>query len=81
VHSASGECHYLVLPKDCAPEAAVHADAADACTTPAIARFTLVTGESHQISGLQKFRLCVGSGSDAGGADCQSLMPGGGREG
>jgi len=65
VQSASGECHYMVLPKAC--ESAAAAD----CSPQPIARFTLAQGESHQVSGLQRFRLCVGPDADPSGEECQ----------
>lgn len=70
VQSASGECHYLVLPKACDADAASVPGAAD-CGAPPIARFTLAQGESRQIPGLQNFRLCVGVVLDDAGSDCR----------
>lgn len=68
VHSASGECHYIVLPRTCGPMDAV--DGSHDCTPEPIARFTLAQGESHQVSGLQQFRLCVGPASEPAGEAC-----------
>ena len=72
VHSASGECHYLVLPRDCGTGA--DADAGDACRQAPIARFTLAGGESHQLPGLQQFRLCVGPSGDPRGLACDTAI-------
>lgn len=74
VHSASGQCHYLVLPRDC--DSAADANAVEACAQAPIARFTLANGESHQVPGLQQFRLCVGPDRDPSGQACESATPG-----
>jgi hypothetical protein len=58
LRSASGRCHYLVLPHDCAP--ASTPGSAAGCASRPVARFALDDGESRQIAGLQNFRLCVG---------------------
>lgn len=79
VHSASGECHYIVLPKACAATDAV--DPPAGCAQDPIARFTLAQGESHQVSGLQSFRLCVGPASGPAGEQCQSASAGADRNG
>lgn len=54
VRSASGRCHYTVLPPRCAGEAT-----ASAPCPPA--RFVLANGASRQVPGMARFRLCVSS--------------------
>ncbi|MGY4515075.1 hypothetical protein [Lysobacter sp. HA18] len=58
VRSASGACHYLVLPSGCAAE--------QDCTTR-VRRYDVAAGESRQVTGLHSFRLCV-SGAAVGTA-------------
>lgn len=50
--SASGECHYMLLPDNCAATDAV-------CMKKPIDRFVMKTGESREVVGLPKFRACV----------------------
>jgi hypothetical protein len=68
LRSASGRCHYLVLPRDCtsapAPERAA------GCESRPVERFALEKGDSRQIAGLQNFRLCVGV--ERGSRDCEA---------
>ena len=62
VRSASGTCHYLLLPRVCATAPACRHDAR---------RFVVAQGESRQVTGLTAFRLCVsGDGRDAPAAQC-----------
>lgn len=72
VHSASGECHYLVLPRSCGALGDADADPGDACRQSPIARFSLAKGESHQVPGLQQFRLCVAPSQDPAGEACDA---------
>lgn len=53
VRSASGTCHYTVLPPGCAPAAP--------CATGA-RRYDVVAGQARQVAGLHAFRLCVDVG-------------------
>lgn len=80
VRSDSGECHYLVLPRDCVATTSSDADAGGPCAGTPIARFALAQGESHQMAGLQHFRLCVAVDADPVEPACQST-PAGGRGG
>lgn len=79
VHSASGRCHYLVLPRDCDP--APSGGTTDACSGDAIARFTLAQGDSHQVSGLQRFQVCVGQHGGPDERTCRATGPGNGPAG
>jgi hypothetical protein len=63
LRSASGRCHYLVLPRDCMP-------GATGCASHPVGRFALDDGESRQIAGLQHFHLCVAI--DEAGGDCDA---------
>jgi hypothetical protein len=61
VRSASGTCHYLVLPHGCmtGQPCASHAD-----------RYDVAAGDSRQVTGLHAFRLCVSTMS--GDAACSA---------
>ena len=61
VRSASGACHYVVLPTGCA--------APERCPA-ASRRFDLAAGGSRRIAGLQAFRLCVGGGARIDASQC-----------
>lgn len=65
LRSASGQCHYTVLPRDCDP-----AGVARGCAAEPIERFALASGDSRQIAGLQAFRLCVSARADGPERDC-----------
>lgn len=67
LRSASGRCHYLVLPRDCTPDSASRTTAG--CASRPVERFALDNGDSRQIAGLQNFRLCVST--DVAGRDCE----------
>jgi hypothetical protein len=61
VSSRTGLCHYVVLPRGCVPTA----DAAvrgGGCWSEPLASFVVPHGDSHQVTGLHAFRLCVSSG-------------------
>jgi hypothetical protein len=68
LRSASGRCHYLVLPRDCTSTPA--SERAAGCTARPVERFALDDGDSRQIAGLQNFRLCVSI--EHGGRDCEA---------
>jgi hypothetical protein len=62
--SASGECHYTLLPEKCA--------AIDApCMETPIDRFTMKTGESREVVGLPQFSACVSQ--DVSTGNCATL--------
>lgn len=50
VRSASGACHYLVLPQGCATSRD--------CATR-VRRYDVPAGHARQVAGLHAFRLCV----------------------
>jgi len=58
VRSASGRCHYTVLPPGCARAGRVPWPARR-CPGQAIDRFSLAAGESRRVAGLARFELCV----------------------
>ncbi|TZF86692.1 hypothetical protein [Cognatilysobacter lacus] len=60
MRSASGRCHYLVLPHDCSDS--------KACTGR---RYDVAVGDVRQVAGLHAFRLCV-SGDASAPAQCAS---------
>lgn len=64
LRSASGKCHYTVLPRDCA------ANPAGACLADPIKRFVLAQGEERLIPGLQGFGLCVSPDAANSEPDC-----------
>lgn len=61
VRSASGTCHYLVLPRGC--------DVGQACATDAD-RYDVAAGDSRQVTGLHSFRVCVSPSN--GDASCSA---------
>ena len=63
VESSSGICHYTLYPEACSGKAD--------CQLAPLQRFTVASGESHQISGLIDFRPCVATTTAALAADCQ----------
>lgn len=68
LRSASGRCHYLVLPRECATRPGSAATAG--CASRPVEPFALDDGDSRQIAGLQDFRLCVTT--EVAGQDCKS---------
>ena len=50
IASASGQCHYAVLPEECAK--------GTPCMTPPD-RFTIASGDTREVIGLPKFHTCV----------------------
>ncbi|MBW3550286.1 MAG: hypothetical protein KY442_05500 [Proteobacteria bacterium] len=71
LRSASGQCHYTVLPDACAPAPAAAGARSDHCTDQPLERFVLADGDSRQITGLPDFRLCVSADADTPRPDCQ----------
>lgn len=61
--SASGECHYTLLPPQCAATDA-------ACKESPIDRFSIKTGESREVVGLPRFSACISQDGSAG--SCRS---------
>ena len=63
VESSSGACHYTLYPEACSGKAD--------CQLAPLQRFTVASGESHQVAGLIDFRPCVATTAAALAADCQ----------
>lgn len=57
--SASGECHYTLLPPQCAATEAT-------CTETPVDRFSMKTGESREVVGLPQFSACVSQDGSVG---------------
>lgn len=57
--SVSGECHYTLLPTQCAPTKVP-------CTETPIDRFSIKTGESREVVGLPQFSVCVSQDGSLG---------------
>ncbi len=72
LRSRSGQCYYTLFPSDCA---ATSAKTAAGCLTKPIERFAVANGDTRQIPGLQRFRLCVSDEELAQGAGCQMPEP------
>jgi len=62
IASVSGECHYTLLPDECAQTGMP-------CKEPPIDRFTMKMGESREIVGLPKFSACVSQDGSAHGCE------------
>lgn len=70
LRSASGQCHYTVLPRPCAASADAAGQRAK-CRSAPPQRFAIADGDSRQIARLRRFRVCVSAeGAPAAGADC-----------
>lgn len=63
VQSASGACHYLVLPPGCV----VARTCADRSR-----RFEVAAGQSRQLIGLHAFRVCVAGDARLASAPCSA---------
>ena len=63
VESSSGACHYTLYPEACSGKAD--------CQLAPLQRFTVASGESHQVAGLIDFRPCVATTASTLAADCQ----------
>ncbi len=73
VASTSGLCHYTLFDKDCPP--APQANANGQCAPRPLKRFSVVSGDSEQITGLPAFRLCVGTDDASPTPDCKVPRP------
>jgi hypothetical protein len=65
VRSATGQCHYTVLPPECAGPSRLAPWPAHRCPRDAMKRFAVDAGASHSVAGLARFRLCVQGDADA----------------
>lgn len=71
LRSASGQCHYIVLPRACAANADAEGQRAGNCQSAPPERFAVADGDTRQIARLRRFRVCVSAeGTPATGADC-----------
>lgn len=72
LRSASGQCHYRLLVRDCAmPQ--TRTTTASACNDPP-RKFALAVGASTAIAGLPaSFTLCVGQDRDTDRTECDTL--------
>lgn len=68
VRSATGRCHYTVLPPRCV-------DASAASTPCPPARFALANGDSRRVPGMARFRLCVSSQATTPARRCELPEP------
>lgn len=59
MRSATGHCHYAVLPARCTGAGRAPWPTSR-CPTDAVERFSLAAGESRRVAGLARFELCVG---------------------
>lgn len=59
IRSASGECHYLVLPRHCARDARCEGR-----------RYDVAAGQARQVAGLNAFRLCVSGEATVAPTQC-----------
>ena len=75
LRSASGLCHYTLYPRECAPAAAPRGKRMDRCPTGAIRHFAVADGGSHQVTGLQRYRMCVSADERIPGPDCRIPAP------
>ncbi|HUH89045.1 MAG TPA: hypothetical protein VLZ76_00075, partial [Lysobacter sp.] len=75
LRSASGTCHYTVIPRNCPPALVALNRQRGHCGPKAIERFTIAKGESRQITGLQDFRLCVSGGDNVTDDECEASQP------
>jgi hypothetical protein len=71
ISSRSGQCHYLVLPRECTPTPDAVVPGGD-CMSEPLASFVVPHGDSHQVTGLHAFRLCVSSGEQPSADHCDA---------
>lgn len=75
VRSASGQCHYTLFARDCAPAAGSTPGStgkrSDRCGSEPVERFAIATGGSRQIPALPRFHVCVSVEAGAPGPDCE----------
>lgn len=72
LRSESGQCHYTVYPRDCAPVPAASAQATG-CHAASAQRFVIARGDSRQVSGLHDIRVCVSTDGGMRGQDCEPV--------
>lgn len=63
LRSASGQCHYTLVPRGCeAPARLLPATPVELCRPAPVARFAVAPGDSRKVAGLQRFHVCVSTG-------------------
>lgn len=73
IRSASGRCHYQLLPPDCAPPQSP-ANTTPECKPDSVRGFVLSAGGHRELVLLPAhFTLCVGQDSDLATANCETL--------
>lgn len=75
VRSASGQCHYALLPRACADTPEATARPTGDCRSSPAERFAVADGGSRQIPRLRRFRVCVSTQSVATDPDCALPAP------
>jgi len=73
LRSASGQCHYTLFPRRCAPAAA--GEPVGECPPEPIAHFSIANGDTRLMPGLQRFRLCVSASDGAPDPGCDAGEP------
>ena len=73
IASASGECHYTLFPRRCAP-------ADGDCASRPIERFTMAAGATREVVGLPGFNACVTQADIPLTSDCKPPQSGGANE-
>jgi hypothetical protein len=75
LRSASGRCYYTLFPRECAPAHVPTGKRIDRCPTEPVRHFAIANGGSHQVAGLQRFRMCVSAEDGTPGPDCGRPEP------
>lgn len=75
LRSASGRCYYTLFPRECPPAAAATGKRIDRCPTGPVRRFAIANGGSHEVAGLQRYRMCVSAEERIPGPDCGMPKP------
>jgi hypothetical protein len=75
LRSASGRCYYTLYPRKCAPESAPTGKRNDRCPAGPVRRFAVANGSSHQVTGLQRYRMCVSAEDRIPGPNCEMPAP------
>ena len=71
IRSASGRCHYTLMPRECATATAVKGKVSTQCTARPIEHFAMTAGDSREIVGLPAhFDVCVSQGAEPQTTDC-----------
>ncbi|CAA9334389.1 MAG: hypothetical protein AVDCRST_MAG71-1908 [uncultured Lysobacter sp.] len=70
--SESGQCFYTVFAHDCRSADGAGVETAN-CTDAPLRRFSVPAGSTHELSGLDDFRLCVSTKNHAVAPDCKPV--------